>query len=139
MREAAVMLIINKEGLILAISRREDPEKFGLIGGKVEDNETAINAAIRETLEETGVKVYDCELIYTRVEPKHTNDGHDFNTHCFVAKSWDDSKLFQSSEEGIVKWLTIAELTSPITGAFPHYNAETIAAFKNKFPTFKVV
>jgi 8-oxo-dGTP pyrophosphatase MutT (NUDIX family) len=139
MREAAVMLVINKNGLVLAISRREDPSKFGLAGGKLEEGETPTQAAIRETLEETGVRITSCDYIYTRVEPRHNNDGEDFNTHCFYAIDWDDTNMVQSSDEGVVKWLSASELTSPVTGAFPHYNAQTIAAYNEKFPNSKLI
>ena len=138
MREAGVMLIVNTSRKILAISRREDVTKFGLPGGKLEVDETPTQAAIRETLEETGVHVTACDFIYTRVEPKHNNDGEDFNTHCFYAIEWDDSKMLSASDEGVVKWLSVSELTSPVTGAFPHYNAQTIAAYNERFPDSKL-
>lgn len=37
--------------------KRKDKESYGLIGGKVDQNETLENAIIRETLEETGFSV----------------------------------------------------------------------------------
>jgi 8-oxo-dGTP diphosphatase len=43
--------------LILAVSRKDDPNAFGLPGGKVEHGETEEQAARRELLEETGVEL----------------------------------------------------------------------------------
>jgi len=128
MRQAAVMLII-KEGLILGVSRRLDPNKFGLPGGKLEDNEFPIDAAIRETFEETGVKVSSASFLYERIEPPGSPDGYAFQTYCYYADSWsgEASKL----EESEVKWVTENELAS---GAFPEHNINTIAVFKTLYP-----
>jgi len=138
MREASVMLIINSDGKILSVSRRKDPTKFGLPGGKVDEFnfETDIAAAIRETLEETSVVVEECSKIYTRMEYKHSDEGEDFNTHCFFATQW--SGVPKDSEEGKVMWLTAAELCSTEHGAFPEYNTKTLEVFKSKYPDFKV-
>ena len=97
MRQAGVMLII-KDGLILSISRRNDKTKFGLPGGKLEPNELPVQAAIRETLEETGVTVKMCTEIFKREEI--TLDGEVFFTYCFYAFSWSGNP--KDSEEGVV-------------------------------------
>ena len=130
MRSAAVVLIVQ-DGLILSISRRYDISKFGLVGGKCEPNETPKEAAIRECLEETGVSVEECEFIYRRDEPKDREDGEDFHTYCFYATKWSGTPSM--SEEGKVEWLTAYELTHD-KAAFADYNAQTLKAFKEKFP-----
>lgn len=130
MKQAGVMLII-KDGLILSISRRNDKTKFGLPGGKCEENETPADAAIRETAEETSVLVSECEWIYTREEPRHSPEGQDFECHCFYAHKWQGEPT--NSEEGEVKWLTVKELTTT-SGAFPDYNRRTIDVFKSMYP-----
>lgn len=131
MKKAAVALIINDKGLILSVSRRHDTTKFGLPGGKVEENEESWQAAVRETREETGIAVEQCEHIFTRMEPRHAPEGTDFMTDCFYASAWHGEP--QDSEEGVVKWLTVKELTET-NGAFPEYNTLTIEAFRTKFP-----
>lgn len=137
MRNAVVVLVI-KDGLILAISRRNDKTKFGLPGGKVEETDpTMMFAARRETLEETSVQVGLLEHIFTRVEPKERPEGEDFYTYCYYALNWKGEP--QNSEEGEVKWLTQAELTSPEIGAFYDYNSRTLEVFKTKFPNVKLV
>jgi 8-oxo-dGTP diphosphatase len=130
MRNAAVMLII-KDGLILAVSRRYDKTKFGLPGGKQEPDETTEAAAIRETLEETGVTVSKCEFIYLRDEPKDRPEGEDFHAYCYYATEWSGEP--HDSEEGVVKWLTEQEITSD-KGPFGDYNKRTLNVFKAKFP-----
>lgn len=134
MRNAAVMLVI-KDGCILAVSRRYDKTKFGLPGGKVEPDETTEAAAIRETFEETGVQVTKCEFIFLRDEPKDRPEGEDFHAYCYYATEWTGEP--HDSEEGVVKWLTEQEITSD-TGPFGDYNQRTLNVFKTKFPNVQL-
>ena len=131
MRQAVGALII-KDGRILAISRRHDKTKFGLIGGKVDPEETLEQALVREVKEEAHVTINSLVLIFTRVELREHPSGEDFYTYCYHAVSWEGDP--KDSEEGVIKWLTEAELTSPEIGAFADYNKKTLEAFKAKFP-----
>lgn len=133
MREAAVMVVI-KDGLILSISRRYDKTKFGLPGGKREKNETREAAAIRETLEETGVQVTKCTHIFTREEPKDRPEGEDFVCYCYYADEWNGEAI--NSEEGEVAWLTEKELTGS-KAAFADYNTRTLNALKTIYPNIQ--
>ena len=136
MDKAGVMLIV-KDGLILAISRRHDKTIFGLPGGKFdsdrkpEPDKNTQDTAVAETREETTVIVKDCLFIYERMEPRHAPGGIDHFTCCYYATDWEGTP--QDSEEGVVKWLTAEELTST-KAAFPVYNRNTIDVFKSKFP-----
>ena len=130
MRNAAVMLII-KDGKILAVSRRHNKAMFGLPGGKVEPDETPDQAALRETFEETGVKVSKCEFIFLRDEPKDRPEGEDFHAYCYYATEWEGEP--HDSEEGIVTWLTEEELCGD-KGAFADYNTRTLIVFRTRFP-----
>lgn len=138
MREAGVMLLI-KDGLILSISRRNDKTKFGLPGGKFDPEREPIpdtnteDAAIAETREETGVKVYDCIHIFRRDEEPGHPGGEAFHVDCYFATLWDG--VPHDSEEGTVAWLTEEELTGEM-GAFADYNRRTLAAFREKFPNY---
>lgn len=55
--------------LILAVSRRERPSDMNLPGGKLEPGESAVQCAVRELLEETGVAVTPADLtsVYDRI------------------------------------------------------------------------
>lgn len=134
MRNAAVMLIV-KDGRILAVSRRNNKAKFGLPGGKVEPEETPWQAAIRETLEETGVKVTKCEFIFLRDEPRDRPEGEDFHAYCYYATEWEG--VPHDSEEGVVSWLTQTELLGD-KGAFADYNRRTLDVFRTKFPNVQL-
>jgi 8-oxo-dGTP pyrophosphatase MutT (NUDIX family) len=129
-KQAAVVLII-KDNLILGVSRKDNPDKFGLIGGKREPWETLAQTAYREVKEETGILIKACQPIYHRTELKSTPDGEDFEAWCYYATLWDGEPV---SKEGTkVEWLTEEELTKT-KAAFPDYNLNTLAAFKKAHP-----
>lgn len=52
----AVFLISFRNGKVVATTRPDNPDQFGLVGGKVDEGETAKQALLREAFEE-GVKV----------------------------------------------------------------------------------
>lgn len=67
MKKYNVILVYNKEqDKILMCKREKEPYKgkYNLVGGKVEENETEIDAAYRELEEETGITSNDIELLH---------------------------------------------------------------------------
>lgn len=81
-RHAVCCLLMNREGLILAISRLRrgpagdvvaDREKWGMPGGKVENNESLDVAVVRETYEETGYVIAAPQSVYTAFVPGESN------------------------------------------------------------------
>jgi 8-oxo-dGTP diphosphatase len=69
----AAVLLVDGRGWVLMQERDEhavhDPEKWGLVGGDVEDGEDAESAAYRELAEETGVTLAPTTLAYWREFP----------------------------------------------------------------------
>jgi ADP-ribose pyrophosphatase YjhB (NUDIX family) len=62
---AAGLLIINKQGQVLVLHRKENvPEggKWGIPGGKTEKDNTFLNTAILKTTQETGLDFYASNL-----------------------------------------------------------------------------
>src|SRR4051794_27492696 len=61
MRRISVILLVDAEGRVLLQERDENaplaPEKWGMVGGHVEDGEDFEPAAYRELEEETGVRL----------------------------------------------------------------------------------
>jgi 8-oxo-dGTP pyrophosphatase MutT (NUDIX family) len=135
MREAGVMLVLNSEGYILGVSRRWDPNRFGLPGGKLEVNETPSQAAIRETKEETSITVNSAKLIYVRPEPPAIPGGDYFYSYCFFAEDWAGTPA--DSDEGRVAWITATDLTAP-TAAFPDYNKNMLVLFGQMYPEVQI-
>lgn len=136
-KRAGVMLVV-KDGLILAISRRHNKEIFGLPGGKFDEefDLDVMDTAVRETQEETNVNVKEVAFIYERVELGDGPDGVDFYSTTYYAIDWDGEPT--TSEEGVVKWLTAKELTDT-NAAFGDYNRNMLDVFKTQFPDIKLI
>lgn len=129
--EAGAMLII-KDGLILGISRKDNESIFGLPGGKKDATDSnTMETAKREVKEETSIIVNKCVWIYERTVPAIDPEGLDFFARCYYAIDWSGDP--QTSEEGIVEWLTYDELVSS-KAAFPEYNKATLDVFKWIYP-----
>ncbi len=61
-----VSILILKDGKILAVARRNDPNMWGMPGGKVDEGETEKEAAIRECYEETGLRICNLKEVIRR-------------------------------------------------------------------------
>ena len=129
MRKAALMIVV-RDGKILSVSRGAGASVWALPGGKAEVNETPEQNAVRECLEETGIKVHSCVHVYSRAVPAEGKNGEDFHSDCFFATDWSGDVI--ASEEGDVEWLTVEEL-SVTRAAFPEYNKKCLQIFKEKF------
>lgn len=115
MNRSATVLII-KDGLILAVSRKNNHNDFGLPGGKCEENESFEAAAVRELREETGIEAFDLVQVFER-----KSDNNFVKT--FIPKKYygqlptDEEQI--SRGEGIVRFLPKEDL---IKGSFGNYN-----------------
>jgi 8-oxo-dGTP pyrophosphatase MutT (NUDIX family) len=109
----AVCVILEKNGKILGVSRKDNHEDFGLIGGKMDPTDpTPEYAAIRETKEETGLDIYNLKLIDNR-------DWGGYLQHCFVANFSGRIDYDKSVETHQVEWLDPGVI---VTGSFGEYN-----------------
>jgi ADP-ribose pyrophosphatase YjhB (NUDIX family) len=64
------VVVANDDGEILLI-RRSDNDNWALPGGAMDIGESLPAAAVRETLEETGVRVELTGLVGTYTDPRH--------------------------------------------------------------------
>jgi hypothetical protein len=105
------VVLINPEGLILGVSRKQNHFDFGLVGGKMdpEDNNDPMLTAIRECKEETGLDIFNLKLVFAI--HKNGNMGYTYLA--------DYSGEISHNEPHIVKWLPMEVL---INGSFGKYN-----------------
>lgn len=110
------ILILNADGTVLSVSRKDDPNDKGLPGGKVEPGETPLAAAMRELLEETGYEANDPR--YWRIVYHAMSDGKlalTYEVPLTVLR-----KVREPSEAGVVAWVSPEMLI--ISKTFGEYN-----------------
>ncbi len=118
MKQAVCALIFTKNNKILGVSRKDDQNSFGLIGGKVDDGETPEEALIRETKEETGLDIVKYDKIFERTEGN-------FKCSTYLC---DTTGEVITDEAGMVKEVTWKEL---LNGSFGEYNEQLLQHLLN--------
>jgi len=111
--------LFYKDGLILAVSRKNNPNDFGLPGGKVDPGETSDQALVREILEETGLEVVAYEGIFE--DRDRVEGGEPRPCKAFRVLSWKGE--LKTKEAGVVKWVKPSVITDPST-SFHEYNTK---------------
>lgn len=113
--KAAVVLVRRADGKVLAVSRKDDPNAFGLPGGTVEPGERVEDAAVRELKEETGLTLLE------PIEAFSSLDATGYHTTTFLGKV---SGSVSTSEKGVVAWVDPQQL---IDGPFGEFNKRLFA------------
>lgn len=123
MKNAVCVLIVDKDNNLLSVSRKDNHNDWGLPGGKLEENESFIDAAIRETLEETG---YSIEVVDTSNYFEHSDNEYLVRT--YKAKIIYYLRTPVSEEEtGLVSFKNKLDL---LKGSFSQYNYDCFKHFK---------
>ena len=117
-------LIYGPNGGIIAVSRRDDHEAFGLIGGKVDEGETVLEALYRETFEETGLKILTNERIFQRVDGEYISF-----TYLCTAEGEINTDNEIGNAKGVVKEVSWDVL---FNGPFGDYNRELYKFINNE-------
>lgn len=122
MRKAVCLILKNEKGEILAVSRKDNHELFGLIGGKVDiDDNSLEEAIIRETKEETNLDVFNLKLVDSR--EYGISEDTLYEQNCFTGdyngELLSQDELNAKGEFGIVKWVNQEVLEN---GFFGEYN-----------------
>lgn len=96
----AVCGILPVLGHFLSVSRKDDPNKIGFIGGKIDEGETPEEGLIREVLEETGLHVE----IDTDYDPFVTEDNHGYTVYSYIIRLKDvPHEQICETETGIIR------------------------------------
>lgn len=100
--------IIVKDGRVLMVRRRisEGELMWQFPAGQIEDGETAKEAAVRETLEETGLTVRPLQLLGERVHPK-TGRAMSY-TACEVVDG--EARVADAEELDAVEWVALGRI-----------------------------
>lgn len=118
MKEAVCALIFRGDK-ILGVSRKDNPNDFGLIGGKVEEGESRSHALQREIEEECGLNIIHGKLVFTRI---------DNNMMCYTYLCEVEGEI-KTNEKGVVKEVTWDEL---FAGTFGEYNRRLYKTLYNE-------
>ena len=104
---SSCVVINEKEEVLLVL--REDFRIWALPGGGVEQDETWEQAAVRETLEETGYQVVIKQFVgeYWRPQMSH---GHGDLRHVFLAQAISDTPSPHDKESIDVRWFPATAL-----------------------------
>jgi len=80
-RYRACAAIIHKEEIVMVLHNHQGMEYWTLPGGKIEEEETPEEAAVREVKEETGLDVEIEEFLF-----EHSSFNGRIVSSCFLAK-----------------------------------------------------
>lgn len=134
------MLIYNKEGKLL-LGKRSDGKGWGFPGGKTDPNESSLDAAIRETEEETGVvlrkdevqKLGDC---ITYDNPDGVNSYRKSSVF-FCKKAVCDEELKVTKELTEFKWMEVEKIISTLDLFMP--TAQVLAFYSREIKYLREV
>jgi 8-oxo-dGTP diphosphatase len=125
----AVCILGFRQDNVLVVSRRNDPTKWGLVGGKVDNGETPIEAIIREVFEETGLRMNSQSLVelYTGVCPGAVT--YNVITYLYTHEFPDAKHLV--AENGLtLTYAPFVKLLDSNVSPFAEYNKGVLEAYK---------
>lgn len=103
----SVVALVERDGLVLSVTRRNKPGNLSLVGGSIEPTDASPFAALkREAAEEAGINVLEAEKVFERVDE---TDGK--VAWCYRVKFFTGEP--RTREPGIeVSWRKPSELLS---------------------------
>ena len=110
----AVSALVFRERTVLLVKRRDEPSRglWSPPGGSMEVGETAEQAAVRETLEETGVTVRAREVVDVRDVIERTPEGR-VRWHYVLLSvrcDWMSGKPFPATDAENARFIPLREL-----------------------------
>ena len=99
MIKISVVGILPICGMFLSVSRKDNHDLIGFVGGKVDEGESIEDAIVRETIEETGLHV---EVVKDH-DPYIKREG-DYLVYCFILKLRDiEHNTIAERETGLIR------------------------------------
>lgn len=116
MKKIAVMVILRAGDQFLLLKRAKAPNqgKYAPVGGKLEAQERPVDAARRETLEETGIDIANPVLCGVLSETAPS----DYNWLCYIYVADIPYQAPPPCDEGILEWIgpeRLAHIPTPAT------------------------
>jgi len=125
-RSGVGAVIINGEGLVLGLERRDIPGAWQFLQGGLDEDETPLEAVKREIREETGIEVNDLELLEIaprwlayelpkEARKKWTGRGQVQRWYLFRFRGSDEAiTLGDKKEFETWKWISMDEMIAKI-------------------------
>ncbi len=124
--KAACIVLLNDQSIVVC-SRRHS-KIYGLPGGKVDFGETTLQAAVRETAEETGIIIQPENLSLIYSGPSY--EEKPFFVDTFITKI-PSTTILKNMEDGIdVIWMNWLEFLQ--NNAFKEYNKLVYQSYLNQ-------
>lgn len=95
---AVQVVLLNDKGEVLAVSRKNNHNDFGLVGGKRDpEDESNTDAAIRECKEETGLDISNLRMVFSMHKDNYMG-------YTYLADYSGEIDYDKEKEPHIVKW-----------------------------------
>jgi 8-oxo-dGTP pyrophosphatase MutT (NUDIX family) len=112
----AKVLVINEAGELLVLRRSQTDERrpgqWDLPGGWVDEGEDMRAAAKRETIEETGIALDECRLVFALTEVVDKGSG---TWLVFLARTSGRPEVTLSDEHDYFAWMPFEEAVDQFT------------------------
>lgn len=132
---AAACILIPSQYVthFLAVSRKDAKQSWALPGGKLEQGESACDAAIREAYEETGLIITPDQLSALAEDQVLGTDGKDYWVTTFLCKNTPQNIRSMRPEKGIeIAWQEANWLTNDAHSPFASYHVLVMDAFEQQ-------
>lgn len=130
MKKSASVLICKSfdEGIrFLGVTRKDDPNDWGLPGGKSDEDESFEECAIRECFEETGITV---NTLGPELFTGPVWGTTDYECRTFLVTDWSGTPRDEEGTTSYTGWISSYAL---LTGSFGDYNEKVLSIFVEKY------
>ena len=142
LRHVTVDCLVLQHEKILLVKRHPkllEGNKWGLVGGFVDRDETTKQAVNRETLEETGYTIKNITLLTVRDNPNRPHEDRQNISFIYFCEALE--QVVKRDWENIeMKWFNFDELPKEEEFAFDHYkNIELYLKYKKEKLTLPII